>query len=286
MCPARRALRAKGDAMRVGSYKRISAGQSKSGFTLVELLVVIAVIGILSAIMFPVLNKAKENARALDCVSNLRQLGSALQMYYSQYDDRFPAAIPWGIPGGMDQNGNRGDKTIQELLSPLVKGGMVREESSGLYTKGGVFACPSDIGIPREDDRGRRFDMLNGVPAGKTVWRYTGCSYEYYASNQEDWLHWESDPPKIPWTALSPEVLARGQKIRVGAPISSVVHITKKAVLGDIWFWHMGDQVPVGLLANRNTLFADGHAARVRGRYHLEARLEPLKHWHEYRELQ
>lgn len=250
-----------------------------------ELLVVIAIIGILSAILFPVLIKVKENARITECVSNIRQIGVALQAYMGRYDDRFPAAIPWGT----NQTGNPGDKTIQELLSPLVQNGLVREkndseEDSGLYVRAGVFACPSDTGIPREDDLGNRFDVINGVPAGEIVWKHTGCSYEYYASNQQDWLHWDSNPPRIEWTGLSPEVVVDSKRYRVGAPISSVMNLTKKAVLGDIWFWHMGDQVPVGLLAYRDTLFADGHVARVRGAYHLQSRLERLRQWHTLQE--
>lgn len=265
--------------MRVGSIsKPVSVSKGHKGFTLVELLVVIAIIAILSAILFPVFIKAKEVARIAECVSNIRQIGSALQIYMNRYDDRFPSAIPWGIP-------NSNEKTIQGLLNPYVGSGLVREGQNS-YVRAGVFACPSDTGIPREDDRGNQFDMLNGVPAGEIVWKHTGCSYEYYASNQEDWLHWDNDPPRVPWTALSPEVMVASRRERIGAPMSSVMNQTRKAVLGDIWFWHMGDQVPVGLLAYRDTLFADGHAARVRGAYHLESRLEPLKRWHNLQEIQ
>ncbi len=59
----------------------------KRGFTLIELLVVIAIIAILAAILFPVFAQAREKARAISCISNLRQLGTAAKMYEQDYDE-------------------------------------------------------------------------------------------------------------------------------------------------------------------------------------------------------
>lgn len=60
------------------------------GFTLIELLVVIAIIAILAAILFPVFSRAREKAKQASCVSNMKQLGLAIQMYVQDYDEMFP----------------------------------------------------------------------------------------------------------------------------------------------------------------------------------------------------
>jgi prepilin-type N-terminal cleavage/methylation domain-containing protein/prepilin-type processing-associated H-X9-DG protein len=62
------------------------------GFTLIELLVVIAIIAILAAILFPVFAQARESARKTSCLSNFKQLGTAVLMYIQDYDGAYPLA--------------------------------------------------------------------------------------------------------------------------------------------------------------------------------------------------
>lgn len=71
---------------------RSKSGARSGGFTLIELLVVIAIIAILAAILFPVFSSAKEAARRSKCISNLKQISSAIDLYKQDWNGYFPSA--------------------------------------------------------------------------------------------------------------------------------------------------------------------------------------------------
>jgi prepilin-type N-terminal cleavage/methylation domain-containing protein/prepilin-type processing-associated H-X9-DG protein len=79
--------------------------QIRRAFTLIELLVVIAVIAILAALLLPVLARAKQKAQSVQCLSNLRQWGLALQIYCSEASDILPYDGTAGYPANGSQNG-------------------------------------------------------------------------------------------------------------------------------------------------------------------------------------
>ena len=108
----------------------------KFGFTLIELLVVIAIIAILAAILFPVFAQAREKARAISCLSNLKQMGTAAMMYVQDYDEIYPLAAT------IDAGGNRVDWRV--VLLPYIKNGTVGAATVVDTTViGGIFSCPS-----------------------------------------------------------------------------------------------------------------------------------------------
>ncbi len=92
--------------------------KGKYGFTLIELLVVIAIIAILAAILFPVFAKAREKAHQTQCLSNLRQIGMAFQMYASDCNDMLPNV--YNATYGWHTSYNVPSTFTQEQMAALV----------------------------------------------------------------------------------------------------------------------------------------------------------------------
>ena len=96
--------------------------RNRAGFTLIELLVVIAIIAILAAILFPVFAQARERARSISCLSDLKQMGLALTQYEQDYDETTPCGVYLFGAGGSGWAGE---------IYPYVKSGR-------------VYQCPDD----------------------------------------------------------------------------------------------------------------------------------------------
>lgn len=109
-----------------------SSRRPVDGFTLIELLVVIAIIAILASLLLPALASAKESARAVRCMSQMRQIGLAAGLFADNHEDVLPRSqhsafahgqLPWGRALAPDLGASPGNWT--NLL-------------------GGIYHCPSD----------------------------------------------------------------------------------------------------------------------------------------------
>lgn len=139
------------------SHHRPTTGRS-AGFTLVELLVVLAIIGILIGLLLPAVQAVREAARSVQCKNNLRQLGLACHSYESAFMS-FPPSAEFGGVGSINTNSSW---SVHGRVLPFLELSSLYQQVnlnvawdnqailSGL--KIGVFACPSDpqAEVPRD----------------------------------------------------------------------------------------------------------------------------------------
>ncbi len=144
--------------------------QRARAFTLIELLVVIAIIAILAALLLPSLHRAKEKAKAVYCLNNLRQWGLATQLYVGDHNDFLPPE-GFGSPTTMTQ-----------------------------LKQGWYFHLPTELGIPPYHEMPWRTNA--GIEPGRSLWicpsnprRSSGFNLFHYCLNEDYDDTGESDHP-------------------------------------------------------------------------------------------
>ncbi len=138
----------------------------KKGFTLIELLVVIAIIAILAAILFPVFAQAREKARAANCLSNTKQIGTALQLYVDDYDETVP--LMWyndtGVPGADSNYPCAIFKTQDFVYAGAALWGTWMDAIFPYVKNRNMYTCPSGL----KNTAGYGYNAL--LVGGHTMW--------------------------------------------------------------------------------------------------------------------
>lgn len=197
---------------------------SGRGFTLVELLVVVAILAVLAGIILPVFASVRASARRTSCLSNLKQLGQAMTMYTTDWDhyprgldpaDKVTPEIWTGSPSAAGVDFTQ-IPLLPEILSPYVK------EPS-------IWKCPADSGFDWNDITQTALD------ARPTCYEKYGMSYMYRT--------------ELTLLNLAEERVARPSETNVLCDGDGAWH---GAALSNFWNGR-----------RYNVLFADGHAKNL-----------------------
>ena len=169
------------------SYRR---PHSNGGFTLVELLVVIGIIALLISMLLPALNSAREQAKAATCLSNLRQIGTAMTMYAQEFGNY---VVPGSIlrwDSGKPQGG-RGEEnwaTMLVMLKYLTATSQLELSGSGsppaedvfqneMSFGDSVFRCPSGADFKGNVGPNLGTATYREDPASDSFWRRQSFTY-------------------------------------------------------------------------------------------------------------
>ncbi len=142
--------------------------KTQPAFTLVEMLVVIGIVGILSALLLPALTASREQARAAKCMANLRQIGIGLTMYSGTHSDYIVPSynLPWA-PGATANVTGGPDQPLEGWACILDRDGFIPGDNRDRSTDS-AFCCPNTVDV--EGMAGGQTGTDQDNPQGWTDW--------------------------------------------------------------------------------------------------------------------
>jgi len=119
---------------------------SRRGFTLIELLLVVGIIAVLAALLLPAINRAKERARTVACLNNLKQLGLASQMYAADNAGMLAANQRQNLGSNQWVRGNM-QSTVDATNTALIQ----QSKFFPYVNQASAFRCPADVELSGGD---------------------------------------------------------------------------------------------------------------------------------------
>jgi prepilin-type N-terminal cleavage/methylation domain-containing protein len=157
-------------AFKIANRRKAPCPAQARAFTLIEMLVVIAIISLLVAILLPVFLTARADARRMACLSNMHQISDAVMMYAQDFDDLFPYGAD---PSDQHSYPSIWPPNYQPIVAAMPQLNSVLAD----YIKSpSVWCCPSDIGFDHMDTLGETWVYLTARP---TMYNAFGMSYLY-----------------------------------------------------------------------------------------------------------
>ena len=129
----------------------LSLKTPRCAFTLVELLIVLGIVGVLAALLFPVFSGVRKRAQTLTCASNLKQIGQAIEMYVQDNRGFYPRIYEFPVP-------NSPCSLWVERIYPYVKKPQIFECPAAPEYLTYELGCPPDVPNPENPARPINFD--------------------------------------------------------------------------------------------------------------------------------